>query len=60
MLNEWSRDTILRAYSLGVFPMARSRHSADIDWIEPRMRGVIPIAGFHVSLAFAHTVKMRL
>ena len=31
MLNEWSRDTILRAYSLGIFPMARSRHSADVD-----------------------------
>ena len=29
--------------------MARSRHSADIDWIEPRMRGVIPLNGFHVS-----------
>ena len=56
MLNEWSRDTILRAYSLGIFPMARSRHSADIDWIEPRMRGVIPLNGFHVSRSLSRTL----
>ena len=56
MLNEWSRDTILRAYSLGIFPMARSRHSADIDWIEPRMRGVIPLTGFHVSRSLSRTL----
>ena len=56
MLNDWSRDTILRAYSLGIFPMARSRHSADIDWIEPRMRGVIPLTGFHVSRSLSRTL----
>ena len=56
MLNEWSRATILRAYSLGIFPMARSRHSADIDWIEPRMRGVIPLTEFHVSRSLSRSL----
>ena len=57
MLNEWSRDTILRAYSLGIFPMARSRHSADIDWIEPLHARGHPIrCGFHVSRSLSRTV----
>ena len=40
---------LLRAYAAGVFPMAESRDSAEIHWVDPRRRGVFPLDGFHIS-----------
>jgi leucyl/phenylalanyl-tRNA--protein transferase len=42
-------EILLRAYSMGIFPMAESRDSTDIHWVEPRLRGIFPIDGFHIS-----------
>lgn len=42
-------EILLRAYSLGIFPMAESRDSTDIHWVEPRLRGIFPMGGFHIS-----------
>lgn len=39
---------LLRAYSIGVFPMAEGRDDPEIRWIEPRRRGVLPLAAFHI------------
>lgn len=40
---------LLRGYASGVFPMADSRDSDELFWVEPRMRAVFPLDGFHVS-----------
>ena len=42
-------DLLLRAYASGVFPMSEARDDHGVFWVEPRMRGVIPLNGFHVS-----------
>ena len=42
-------DLLLRAYTLGIFPMGDEDHPDRIDWFEPHYRGIIPLAGFHVS-----------
>lgn len=42
-------EMLLQAYASGIFPMAESRDSADVQWVEPRRRGIIPLAGFKVS-----------
>ena len=42
-------DLLLHAYAAGVFPMAESRDSPDIFWVDPKRRGVFPLAGFHAS-----------
>jgi leucyl/phenylalanyl-tRNA--protein transferase len=49
-------DTLLRAYALGIFPMAESRDNPQIHWIDPRLRGVFPLDGFHVSRSLAKTL----
>jgi leucyl/phenylalanyl-tRNA--protein transferase len=49
-------DLILYAYSIGVFPMADSRESTHINWIEPRLRGIFPLNHFHVSKSLARTI----
>ncbi|GGE80643.1 leucyl/phenylalanyl-tRNA--protein transferase [Sphingomonas prati] len=50
-------DMLLRAYAIGVFPMADSRDAGDIYWVEPRKRGVLPLDGFHLSRSLAKTLR---
>ena len=42
-------DLLLRAYAMGVFPMADARDAASIYWVEPQQRAVLPLDGFHLS-----------
>lgn len=42
-------ELLLRAYAAGVFPMAEARDDPGVFWVDPRMRGIIPLNGFHVS-----------
>jgi len=37
-------DELLKAYALGYFPMARSRHDEAAIWVLPDVRGVLPLA----------------
>jgi leucyl/phenylalanyl-tRNA--protein transferase len=48
---------LLRAYAAGIFPMADSADDPTLYWIEPRLRGVLPLDGFHVPRRLARTVR---
>ena len=48
---------LLRAYALGVFPMADDREADDIYWVEPKQRAIMPLDGFHLSHSLAKTIR---
>jgi leucyl/phenylalanyl-tRNA--protein transferase len=48
---------LLQAYAMGIFPMADSRTSAEVFWVEPRNRAIIPIDGFHLSRSLGRTLR---
>ena len=50
-------DMLLRAYSIGVFPMAEDRDDPELVWVDPRMRGIIPMNKFHVPRRLRRTVR---
>jgi leucyl/phenylalanyl-tRNA--protein transferase len=50
-------DLLLRAYSIGVFPMADSRDARDIFWVEPRRRAILPLDGFRLSRSLRKTLR---
>ncbi|QKK28848.1 leucyl/phenylalanyl-tRNA--protein transferase [Rhizobium leguminosarum] len=52
-------DILLRAYSIGLFPMAESADDPEIFWVEPELRGVLPFDHFHVSKSLAKTVRRK-
>ncbi len=54
---ELTADILLRAYSIGVFPMAESREAKELFWVEPHERGVFPLDGLVVSRSLAKTVR---
>ena len=50
-------ELLLRAYRAGIFPMADSRDDPEVYWVEPRMRAVLPLSGFHLSHSLAKTLR---
>lgn len=50
-------EDLLRAYSLGYFPMARSRGDASVVWVLPDERGVIPLDAAHIPKKLARFLK---
>ncbi|MDB5525694.1 MAG: aat [Rhizobium sp.] len=50
-------EILLRAYSAGLFPMAESADDPEIYWVQPEIRGLIPLDEFHVSRSLAKTVR---
>ena len=53
---EITPDLVIRAYAVGVFPMAESRGSDRMYWLDPALRGVLPLdAGFHLPRRLRRT-----
>ena len=52
-----SPEILLRAYAAGIFPMAESAEDPGLHWIEPRMRGILPLDAFHLSAKMRRFVK---
>ncbi|WP_236841934.1 leucyl/phenylalanyl-tRNA--protein transferase [Bosea sp. PAMC 26642] len=48
---------MLRAYAAGIFPMAESADDPSLFWVEPEIRGVIPLDRFHLPARLARTVR---
>jgi leucyl/phenylalanyl-tRNA--protein transferase len=48
---------LLQGYAMGIFPMADSRESAEVFWVEPRERAIIPLDGFHLSRSLRRTLR---
>lgn len=52
-------DLLLRAYSIGVFPMAEDRDDPTVMWIKPEERGIIPLDGFHIPRSLAKFLRKK-
>ena len=50
-------DLLLRAYSIGVFPMADSRDADAVYWVEPKKRAIIPLESFRLSHSLRTTAR---
>ncbi|HUW80511.1 MAG TPA: leucyl/phenylalanyl-tRNA--protein transferase [Acidocella sp.] len=50
-------DLLLRAYRLGLFPMAESRGSRALHWLDPEARGVLPLDKFHLPRSLMKTIR---
>ncbi|WP_092496924.1 leucyl/phenylalanyl-tRNA--protein transferase [Faunimonas pinastri] len=56
-MDEITPELVLRAYAYGIFPMAESADDPTLFWVEPKLRGVIPLDTFHVPRRLARTVR---
>lgn len=49
-------EILLRGYAIGIFPMAEGRATAEIHWVDPRRRGILPLEGFHISRSLVRRI----
>jgi leucyl/phenylalanyl-tRNA--protein transferase len=54
---EITPEILLRAYSIGLFPMAESADDQNLFWVDPEARGIFPLDGLIVSKSLAKTVR---
>jgi leucyl/phenylalanyl-tRNA--protein transferase len=52
-------ELLLRAYSIGLFPMSDAADDPEIFWVEPEMRGILPLDAFHISKSLAKAVRKK-
>jgi leucyl/phenylalanyl-tRNA---protein transferase len=50
-------DLLLRAYASGVFPMSEGADDPGLFWVDPDIRGVMPLDSFHVPRRLARTIR---
>lgn len=50
-------EVVLKAYSVGLFPMADSGEDEGLYWVDPDQRGVFPLDGLIVSRSLAKAVR---
>ncbi len=53
---EVTPELLLRAYRVGLFPMAETRQGSRLYWLDPELRGVLPLNRFHVPRRLMRTV----
>ncbi len=56
-MTDITAELVLKAYTYGVFPMAKSKGDTDVFWVQPKLRGVIPLDQFHVSRSLRKTLR---
>jgi leucyl/phenylalanyl-tRNA--protein transferase len=50
-------ETLLRAYRIGLFPMAEGAEDNDLFWVDPDMRGIMPLRALHIPRSLRKILK---
>jgi leucyl/phenylalanyl-tRNA--protein transferase len=50
-------DLLLRAYAIGIFPMAEGREHTELHWIDPELRGILPLERFHLPRKLKRQIR---
>lgn len=56
-MSELTPEILLRAYGMGIFPMAEHRDDPTVFWVDPKRRGVMPLDRFHLSRSLAKAMR---
>jgi leucyl/phenylalanyl-tRNA---protein transferase len=54
---ELTPELLLRAYAIGIFPMAEAADDPNLFWVDPERRGVLPLEAFHIPRRLRRTVR---
>ncbi|MCB1438369.1 MAG: leucyl/phenylalanyl-tRNA--protein transferase [Nitratireductor sp.] len=57
LMFEITPQVLLKAYACGIFPMAESADDPGLFWVEPEMRGVLPLDQFHIPKSLRKIMK---
>ncbi len=52
-------ELILDAYRMGLFPMAENSNTNEVFWVDPEVRGIIPLDQFHISRSLRKLLRKK-
>ncbi len=52
-------ELLIRAYAAGIFPMSERRDDPEVFWVDPKMRGILPLDAFHIPKRLRRTVRQN-
>lgn len=58
--NRLTPDILIKAYSIGLFPMSKRASDPDIYWVHPEQRGIVPLDGLKISHSVAKKMRQNL
>lgn len=50
-------DLVLGAYASGIFPMGAENDPEKLYWVDPPMRGILPLDGLHISRSLRKVIR---
>lgn len=59
MTSGFDADDLINCYRRGVFPMAEHRDDPDLFLVDPDVRGVLPLKGFHIPRSLGKAVRAQ-
>ena len=59
MIKYLSPEVLLFAYQQGLFPMAESRNARQIQWIQPKKRGIFQLGNFYISKSLRRVILKK-
>ncbi len=54
---EITPQVLLKAYACGIFPMSESADDPGMFWVEPELRGILPLNQFHLPRSLKKSMK---
>ncbi len=57
ILYEITPQILLKAYCCGIFPMSESSDDPSIFWVEPDIRGILPLDEFHIPRSLKKSMR---
>ena len=58
-VNRLTPEVLLRAYAVGMFPMAERRDDDTLYWIDPEKRGILPLDEFRVPRRLRREIRQH-
>jgi leucyl/phenylalanyl-tRNA---protein transferase len=58
-IDEIESEDLIAAYRAGIFPMAESADDPQIFWVDPELRGIIPLDNFHIPASLKKALKKQ-
>lgn len=50
-------ELVLRAYTVGLFPMSERADDPEVFWVDPERRGIMPLDTFHVPRSLRKVIR---
>lgn len=54
-----SPETLIKAYAIGVFPMAESRDHDEVFFLDPEQRGILPLDDVHIPRRLKKRIRQQ-